>query len=228
LCWSSDLINYFLGMMADQALDELMSQVEIVESVQGVDIGAGGRPDGNGSLEPNNGEASNESGSDEPASDGSGQSGIKPVPASKQGGGGTSAGTKEGVQGEKGSSSAGGSSSTGNAAGTTSPETTSEADLSYSAEITPEKAEKVREAITLSEKAKLARVILTKFGPDELSLFIQLAQGGLTVEEKKKAKKLFLEKLTAEEYDELIAIAAKYGLSQGKSYEESLRTERFD
>ena len=98
-------------------------------------------------------------------------------------------------------------------------------ELAYSPEISVEKAEKVQEEITLREKAKVTEVVLRNFSADDLRLFMQLAQGGLTVEEKKEAKKIFLEKLSPEEYNALITIAAKYGLSRGQTYEESTKPE---
>ncbi|MNR68230.1 hypothetical protein D3C85_1926620 [compost metagenome] len=45
-----------------------------------------------------------------------------------------------------------------------------------------------------------------------------MAGNGLSVDEKKKAKDIILQKLTEDEYNQLIGIAAKYGLSQGKKY----------
>ena len=53
--------------------------------------------------------------------------------------------------------------------------------------------------------------------------FASLSSKGVSASKKKEAKKVFLEKLTEKEYDQLIAIAAKLGLSQGKSYEESTK-----
>jgi hypothetical protein len=53
---------------------------------------------------------------------------------------------------------------------------------------------------------------------------MQMSENGVSVEEKQKAKKIILQKLTEEEYNELIAIASKLGLSSsGKSYQESLK-----
>ncbi len=95
--------------------------------------------------------------------------------------------------------------------------------LTYSAEIPTDKAEIVKEGITVKEKAAVASVILTKFSASELKLFADLASGGLTIEEKKSAKIKFLDTLSEEEYDRLIVIAAKYGLSEGDKYSETGR-----
>jgi hypothetical protein len=103
------------------------------------------------------------------------------------------------------------------------PAPASDATLSYSAEISPEKAKLVEEEITIKEKAKVLTTLMGKLSPSEIALFTRMASNGLTVEEKKEAKKIFLEKLTEAEYNELIAIASKYGLSEGKQYEDSLK-----
>jgi hypothetical protein len=54
-------------------------------------------------------------------------------------------------------------------------------------------------------------------------LFMSMAGNGMSVDEKKAAKKIILGKLTEDEYNQLIQIAAKYGLSEGKSYTDSLK-----
>lgn len=93
--------------------------------------------------------------------------------------------------------------------------------LPYSAAISAEKAEKAQEKVTLEEKAMITSIFAKRFNADELKAFMKLASGGLSIEEKKQAKKIVLSKLTEDEYDQLIQIAAKLGLSQGKSYSES-------
>ena len=102
-------------------------------------------------------------------------------------------------------------------------ENSSDATLNYSPEITPEKAKLVEEEITIKEKAKVMATLMGKLSPSEIALFTRMAGNGLTVEEKKEAKKVFLKKLSEDEYNELISIASKYGLSQGKSHEDSLK-----
>ncbi|WP_282938844.1 hypothetical protein [Paenibacillus sp. RC67] len=94
--------------------------------------------------------------------------------------------------------------------------------LKYSAEVSPEKAKNVEQSVTTKEKTQVMTVLISKLSASELQLFIKMATNGLSVEEKKEAKKIILKKLTEEEYDQLISIAAKYGLSQGKSYKDSL------
>mgnify|MGYP001248597438 FL=1 len=88
-----------------------------------------------------------------------------------------------------------------------------------------DKAEEVQENISFSEKTKVMTIMLSKLSTSDIKTLQQLASGGLTVEKKKEAKALILEKLSEDEYNELIAIAQKYGLSQGKSYEDSLKED---
>jgi len=83
----------------------------------------------------------------------------------------------------------------------------------------------VQDEISAKDKALVTSVLLKKLSPSDISLFMKLAGGGMTVEEKREAKKILLNKLTEEEYNELVAIAAKYGLSQGKSYAESKKQD---
>jgi len=66
----------------------------------------------------------------------------------------------------------------------------------------------------------LASILLKQLSVDDIKLLQQLANGGLSIEDKKIARALILEKLKPEQYDELIQIAKKYGMSQGKSYKE--------
>ncbi|MEK0313688.1 hypothetical protein [Cohnella sp. 56] len=92
---------------------------------------------------------------------------------------------------------------------------------SYSAEVSVDKAQTVKEEITFAEKTKLMTIMLKRLNANDIKTLSDLAGGGLSVEKKKEAKKIILEKLSEKEYDELIKIAQKYGLSEGKSYEDS-------
>lgn len=92
------------------------------------------------------------------------------------------------------------------------------------ANITAEQTQKAQEEITLKDKTKVTSVLLSKLSASDIKLFMQMSESGVSVEEKQKAKKIILQKLTEEEYNELIAIASKLGLSSsGKSYQESLK-----
>ncbi|CAH1231693.1 hypothetical protein PAECIP111891_06864 [Paenibacillus allorhizoplanae] len=98
---------------------------------------------------------------------------------------------------------------------------TSKNGTGYEAQITTEKAKEVQDAITLKEKASVTSVLLKKLSASDLQLFAKMAGNGLSVDEKKKAKDIILQKLSEDEYNQLIGIAAKYGLSQGKKYAET-------
>lgn len=90
----------------------------------------------------------------------------------------------------------------------------------YTAEISTDKAKDVQEKITVGEKAQLASVFLKELSMEDIKALQELASGGLSLEEKKEARTLILERLSPEQYDELIQVAKKYGMSKGKSYEE--------
>ncbi|KRE57648.1 hypothetical protein [Paenibacillus sp. Soil750] len=98
---------------------------------------------------------------------------------------------------------------------------TSKNGTGYEAQITTEKAKEVQDSITLKEKASVTSVLLKKLSASDLQLFAKMAGNGLSVDEKKKAKDIILQKLSEDEYNQLIGIAAKYGLSQGKKYAET-------
>lgn len=93
--------------------------------------------------------------------------------------------------------------------------------LGYQAQVSTEKAKAVQDAITLKEKAAVTSVLLKKLSASDLQLFAKMAGNGLSMEEKKNAKEIILQKLSENEYNQLIGIAAKYGLSQGKSYKDT-------
>lgn len=90
----------------------------------------------------------------------------------------------------------------------------------YDPSVTTDKAKELEEKVTLGEKAKVVSILTKRLSASDISTMQSLASGGLSGEEKKQARTLMLEKLTEDEYNELVAIAAKYGLSQGRSYAE--------
>lgn len=137
-------------------------------------------------------------------------SGAVSGPNSGPTGAGNSAGGTEGTGGQ----AAGGSDAGSEASDT------SEARFTYSVEVTKEKVEAVQKSVTLGEKLKLANVLMKRLSASDIDLFLSMLSGGMTVQEKRAARDIMLERLTPEEYNDLIQIAAKYGLSQGKSYEE--------
>ncbi|SCW77861.1 hypothetical protein SAMN04487970_104536 [Paenibacillus tianmuensis] len=96
----------------------------------------------------------------------------------------------------------------------------------YKAEISEGKAKEVQDQISLAEQVKITTVLLKKLDGNDLKQLQNMFKQGVSLEDKRKAKAMILEKLSEEEYDELIAIASKYGLSKGKSYEESLQEKK--
>ncbi|MFB6366010.1 hypothetical protein ACFCP7_18405 [Paenibacillus elgii] len=96
----------------------------------------------------------------------------------------------------------------------------------YKAEISEGKAKEVQDQISLAEQVKITTVLLKKLDGNDLKQLKNMLNKGVSLEDKRKAKAMILERLSEEEYDELIAIASKYGLSKGKSYEESLREKK--
>jgi hypothetical protein len=106
---------------------------------------------------------------------------------------------------------------------TTPPPDAAPSEPVYDGNISPDKAKQAEDSITISEKAKLTAILLKKLSPSDISLFMKMAGDGMTTDEKLEAKKVFLQKLTEAEYNDLIAIAAKYGLSSGRDYKETAK-----
>lgn len=96
----------------------------------------------------------------------------------------------------------------------------------YTPDISPDKAETVQDHVTPGEKLTVTSVLLKHFSVGDLQKFAAMAGDGISVEDKKAVRKQFVDKLGEEEYNRLIAIAAKYGLSQGKSHAEVLKEQQ--
>lgn len=90
----------------------------------------------------------------------------------------------------------------------------------YSSDISLEKANSIKENITLGDKASVTSILAGNLSLADLKLFQAMASGGMSVEEKREARKLLLDKLTPEEYNTLSGIARKYGISKGKTYDQ--------
>lgn len=95
----------------------------------------------------------------------------------------------------------------------------------YTAEVTTEKANAIKENVTVSEKADVASILMGNLSFSDLKLLQELAGGGMTVDEKRVARKILLDKLTPEEYEILSTIAKKYGISRGLTYDEAQQEE---
>ncbi|WP_372663135.1 hypothetical protein [Cohnella sp.] len=95
----------------------------------------------------------------------------------------------------------------------------------YAPEVSTDKALAIKENVTISEKADVTSILMGNLSLLDLKLFQQMASGGMTVDEKREARKLLLDKLTPEEYNILSQIAKKYGVSQGKTYDQVEKEE---
>lgn len=100
-----------------------------------------------------------------------------------------------------------------------------ELDLSYSAEVSGTKAEAIKENVTVKEKAQVTSILLGELDMDDIKRLQELASGGLSIEEKKEARRILLEKVSPEQYNSLSSIAKKYGASEGKSYDQVSKEE---
>ncbi len=98
--------------------------------------------------------------------------------------------------------------------------------IEYSAEVSLRKADAIKDKVTISEKATVSSILIGNLDMSDIKLFQEMASGGLSVEEKREARKVLLDKLSPEEYDKLIEIAKKYGLSQGRNYAEVVQEEQ--
>jgi hypothetical protein len=87
--------------------------------------------------------------------------------------------------------------------------------------VTKEQAKEVQKNLTVSDKATVVSVILKSLNVSDMKKLRDMAKGGLTVEEKREAKELLLAKLSSVDYNELSALAKKYGISRGKTYDEA-------
>ncbi|MFE6795237.1 hypothetical protein [Paenibacillus chitinolyticus] len=90
------------------------------------------------------------------------------------------------------------------------------------AAIPADRAERLSEEISWSERMKITTVLLKRLQASDIKQLSLLMKDGVSREEKKKAKAIIMAKLSESEYNELIAIAGKYGLSKGKSYQQSV------
>lgn len=96
----------------------------------------------------------------------------------------------------------------------------------YSAQVSTDKAKHIKENVTVGDKANVASIVLSKLSMSDIKQLQELASGGLTTEEKRKARQIILGKVTPEEYNELSQIAKKYGVSRGLSYDEVQKEEK--
>lgn len=93
------------------------------------------------------------------------------------------------------------------------------------AHISTDKAKEVQESVTITDKANVAAIVAKQLSVSDIKRLQELAQGGLTTEEKREARSIILGKVSEEQYNELAQIAKKYGVSQGKTQDQILAEE---
>ncbi|GIP16509.1 hypothetical protein J40TS1_21510 [Paenibacillus montaniterrae] len=216
-------VDKVLDSMVGMSVDDLIGEEDVNES--GNSDGTVSPPTGNGDSETDTGTGTNDGAVGDPnqsvSSGNSQNTGNSTDPSngggtnSSNGGSDSSSSSSNGQQpnssngsnGEQASGSEQQGSSGSNSGG-------------YSPEVSSDKAKEVEENISIKDKAKVVSTLMGSLSASDISALQKLASGGLSVEEKKEARDLLLEKLTEDQYNELIGIAAKHGLSQGKSYSE--------
>lgn len=93
------------------------------------------------------------------------------------------------------------------------------------AHISTDKAKEVQENVTITDKANVAAILAKQLSVSDIKRLQELAQGGLTNEEKREARSIVLGKVSEEQYNELAQIAKKYGVSQGKTRDQIMAEE---
>ncbi|SFT25310.1 hypothetical protein [Paenibacillus sp. BC26] len=96
----------------------------------------------------------------------------------------------------------------------------------YSSEVSVEKAKNIKESVSIKDKASVTSILLKKLSLKDMKKLQQLASGGLSIEEKREARKIVLNEVSPEQYNELSQIAKKYGVSQGKTYDEVIKSSK--
>lgn len=77
----------------------------------------------------------------------------------------------------------------------------------------------------MKEKADVASIVLGQLSVADIKRLKELASGGLTLDEKREARSIILDKVSEEQYNELSQIAKKYGVSQGKTRDQIIAEE---
>ncbi|RED65823.1 hypothetical protein [Cohnella lupini] len=95
----------------------------------------------------------------------------------------------------------------------------------YNPEVSVKKANDIKDKVTVSEKVDVTSILMGNLSLSDIKLIQELAGGGMTRDEKREARKVLLDKLSPEEYNTLSKIAKKYGVSQGKTYDQAEEEE---
>ncbi|KAA1185327.1 hypothetical protein [Paenibacillus sp. B2(2019)] len=95
----------------------------------------------------------------------------------------------------------------------------------YTAQVSTDKAKEIQENVTMKDKADVAAIVLGQLSVSDINRLKDLAKGGLTLDEKREARSIILGKVSEEQYNELSQVAKKYGVSQGKTRDQTLKEE---
>ncbi|BCG60556.1 hypothetical protein [Paenibacillus sp. URB8-2] len=107
-----------------------------------------------------------------------------------------------------------------------SPAAKSDSLTQYTPQISTEMAKKIQENVSVKDKADVVSIVLGELSMSDIKQLQALAQGGLTIDEKKEARTLVMGKVSEQQYNELVQIAKKYGVSEGKSRSQTLAEEK--
>lgn len=213
-------VDKVLDSMVGMSVDDLIGEEDVNES--GNSDGTASPPTGNGDSETDTGTGTNDGAASDPnqsvSSGNSQNTGNSSDPSTDGGTNSSNGGSDNSSSSSNGQQPSGSNGSNGEQ---TSGSEQQGSNGGYSPEISTDKAKEVEENITIKDKAKVVSTLMGSLSASDISTLQKLASGGLSVDEKREAKELLLEKLTEDQYNELIAIAAKHGLSQGKTYSET-------
>lgn len=107
-----------------------------------------------------------------------------------------------------------------------SPAPKSDSLTEYTPQISTEKAKKIQENVSVKDKADVVSIVLGQLSVSDIKRLQAMAQGGLSLDEKKEARALVMGKVSEQQYNELVQIAKKYGVSEGKSRSQVLAEEK--
>ncbi|AHV98600.1 hypothetical protein [Paenibacillus sabinae] len=107
-----------------------------------------------------------------------------------------------------------------------SPAPKSDSLTEYTPQISTEKTKKIQENVSVKDKADVVSIVLGQLSVSDIKRLQALAQGGLSLDEKKEARALVMGKVSEQQYNELVQIAKKYGVSEGKSRSQVLAEEK--
>lgn len=76
--------------------------------------------------------------------------------------------------------------------------------------MTPEKIKEIKDRVSAADKMTAATLVLKRLKQSDISELIKMLEGGITADEKERAKRLVYERFTADEAEEIKEIYRKY------------------